>query len=478
VDRERPILKDPILWLVFLLATGLRLFMFPMDRPLWTDEALLAINIVDRGFLELLQPLSRDQNSPPGFLFMERLMVLVFGPNEYAMRLVPLLAGVGSVVLFARLLSRVITDRRVIRFGTLLFALSAYLVYYSVEVKQYAMDVLATLVMLLTTLHLLRTGKFSRRQILLLAGVGHAALLVSHASLFVLAACGLVLAGTAAAAGQVRRVLILVTVGAAWISHVVLFYILIYRHGVANETLQTYFASGFMPLNADFIPWVRDAIWLMRDPVGFGVFPAWVTVTAAGFGLVCLWLARGWRLLACTLGPIAIAAAASAAEVYPLYGRLFLFAVPLILLGFCFLVAWAYDRSVPLGHLLAVLLLVSAAHRLVTFTPPARLDSRSAFAIAAKQAQPGDVLVVVNDAAHHHHLSSHVAAYYHLVYGLAERQVPLVHQQPRNAAPGKVAAAGALWIIYAAAEDGSDPIPLTGAQHVHSGGRIRLLVRR
>ena len=68
--------------------------MYAENRSLWYDEAALALNITSRGFVELVAPLDYLQTAPPMFLWAERLIVILFGANDWTLRLVPLGAGV------------------------------------------------------------------------------------------------------------------------------------------------------------------------------------------------------------------------------------------------------------------------------------------------------------------------------------------------------------------------------------------------
>src|SRR6266850_277045 len=96
----RPPVYTVLSWVIVCLGVILRLSAYIHNRALWGDEIPLARNIEERTYSGLLQPLSYDQASPVGFLMLERLAVQAFGDNEYALRLVPLLAGVLSLVLF------------------------------------------------------------------------------------------------------------------------------------------------------------------------------------------------------------------------------------------------------------------------------------------------------------------------------------------------------------------------------------------
>ncbi|MCG8347258.1 MAG: hypothetical protein MI924_05695, partial [Chloroflexales bacterium] len=81
----------------------IRLLQYLANRSIWFDEARIALNITNRSFAELLQPLDYDQAAPLGFLLIERLAVKVLGNSEYALRLWPLVGGIASLFLFYRL---------------------------------------------------------------------------------------------------------------------------------------------------------------------------------------------------------------------------------------------------------------------------------------------------------------------------------------------------------------------------------------
>src|SRR5262249_36027283 len=81
--------------LVVALSAGALFRLIPyVERPsLSLDESRLALNVGARSFAGLLQPLAYDQSAPPGFLWAEKLAMLLAGANEYALRAVPLIAS-------------------------------------------------------------------------------------------------------------------------------------------------------------------------------------------------------------------------------------------------------------------------------------------------------------------------------------------------------------------------------------------------
>ena len=114
-----------------------------------STQALLALNVVDRNLATLLtDPLAHNQVAPPGFLVATRSMVVALGPFDWALRLVPFIAGVSVVLLAVLLATRELTSTvaRVTFVG--LVALSPVLIFYSSEFKPYSSDALAAIAVL------------------------------------------------------------------------------------------------------------------------------------------------------------------------------------------------------------------------------------------------------------------------------------------------------------------------------------------
>ncbi len=81
---------------IALIAIALRAAQFAAGRSLWVDEAMLALNIVDRSPIELLRPLDYKQGAPIGFLLVEKLLIGLQGNRDTILRLFPLLSGIAS----------------------------------------------------------------------------------------------------------------------------------------------------------------------------------------------------------------------------------------------------------------------------------------------------------------------------------------------------------------------------------------------
>jgi len=175
-------------WFEVLLSTvvaiGLmwRLCFYFWDVSLWHDELLLALNIVERGPIELMGPLDYNQAAPLLFLLVVECFTLLFGDAEWVLRLLPCLSGCMAVVWMAYFGWKYL-DRGVALFACGLIAFANPLTMYTVQFKQYSGDLLASVI----ALHLFTlVPKSSRR------GVACALLIMllpwfSFSSIFVIA---------------------------------------------------------------------------------------------------------------------------------------------------------------------------------------------------------------------------------------------------------------------------------------------------
>jgi hypothetical protein len=360
----------PLIFGVLTLGVAVRTAHFFANRSLWLDEAMLGLNIGERSFAELLQPLAFNQAAPVGFLWLEKLAVTLLGVSEMALRLFPLLTGILGLFVIAVLGRRLLAPYATI-ITLVLFALSTSQVYYSAEVKQYAFDVLCAGLILLVA-HQVVHGLAGRGGSLqtanspasdagrggrlgALAATGAVGVWFSHPLIFVLpgalAYLFLERPGRAGASGEdqneqeaYRRSLLLV--GAAWTVSFALAYFLTARDTAQGPLMQRFWAEGFMPIPpqtaADW-GWFSGALGdLVRNTYDFtervgGIRRVADIIAGALIVLGVVHLGRTRRRLLVLLGaPILVTLLASALSFYPFKGRLIQFLVPstLLLIGF------------------------------------------------------------------------------------------------------------------------------------------------
>src|SRR5947209_10337376 len=83
-----------------LLGLAWRTVRYFLQFPIWSDEAMLAVNFAWFDYAQLTQRLENCQIAPLLFLWGERTALCWLGPNVLSMRFLPFLAGILSLGLY------------------------------------------------------------------------------------------------------------------------------------------------------------------------------------------------------------------------------------------------------------------------------------------------------------------------------------------------------------------------------------------
>jgi hypothetical protein len=169
-----------------------RLVRYGLNFPIWIDEANLALNFAERDYQGLLRQLNHQQVAPLLFLWTEKAVWQWAGPSEWLLRLVPLLAGIGALVLFWKLARACLPPASaVLAVGIL--AVSGWPIELACSIKPYAVDLFVAVLLLWLTVHALRRpGRPS--WLVGLAVLAPFAVCLSYPAVFVAGAVSLVLA--------------------------------------------------------------------------------------------------------------------------------------------------------------------------------------------------------------------------------------------------------------------------------------------
>lgn len=406
--------------LLFLAGILLRLRQYLTGRSLWVDEAMLALNIVNRNFGELLQPLDYDQGAPAGFLLVGKLFHILLGRSEYALRLLPFLAGVLSIWLFYLLLKRVTAGAGLIA-ALALFVFNPRLIYYTSEVKQYILDVVFTLTLFLVAAPLLES-KMQKRNLLWMALAGFLALWFSHPAVFVLAGIGLTLIILCLETRDATNLGYVLGMGLFWMVTLGFLYFLVIKDIQQNAYMREYWQGAFLPVP----PW-SDPGWFRRsltENIGVQIGIPYAVYFVFGLmlaGWFVLWqtkrnyaIAFGWILLITLL--------ASGLKLYPVFERMILFLIPIGLILFGKTVEFIDQRLqnprwlgrgialVMTGFLIYGPLVTSSGY----FLEPKYLEHiRPSMRVLQESWRPGDAIYVSNGAVP-------AFEFYAPVYGLSD----------------------------------------------------------
>jgi hypothetical protein len=387
---------------IVVVGVILRAVQYFDQSSLWLDEAALARNVVDRSFLDLLRPLDYAQVAPVGFLWLERGAVLAFGASELSLRLLPFLASVLTLVLFAVLGNRVLPPPAA-ALATWLLATAVPMMFFAADVKPYSVDALATVAVALAA-----TAPAGRSRSLrwaigmgLLGGLAW----VSNVVPFVLAGSGIALGMFSAARGSpgVRHLAVMAGLWGALAGPPIGFAIRNVRPDDAAY-LHHRWAEALVPHDPRSV-----AAWTWRTLLDVMGGPgSWELSGALHYGapvlfvpLVLTGLWWGWRhqrdAALLLLLPAVVTMVASWLGLYPFAGRFVIFLLPSLLVVIAagtVQISGILHRRWP-GVVIAVLVCVVSAQAVAQTPPPQRPeDLRPVLETIARRRQPGDAIYV------------------------------------------------------------------------------------
>ena len=381
--------------LVLLTAIATRLWQLGLGRSLWHDEALLALNIVQRSWFELFNPLDGNQVAPPLFLLMAKFMTTIFGESDISLRLIPCFAGCLSVYFIWESSRRLFSGPSAL-FATVLIGFCGTTIYYSGELKQYSTDLLASSILMMAApiLNLEKRSHFA--MILLLCMVLP---WLSHPALFVIPGFFLFIFGPAFYQDFRKPVTRFGFAVMMFITSVLVHFIWILRHTSQNQYLNKFWAENFLPLNRALPGWLIDKLNEFHTGVlGVPIFFTLITLTS----LAVLIFGGKVRLLLLTLTPVVLMLMACACKIYPVTGRFLLFLLPsyaLILAGALETVLSSHRRNkfkFVLGSVAgsALILFVLFGAWVISSNPIAHEDIKPLMIRLSHEAMPDDFVYV------------------------------------------------------------------------------------
>lgn len=390
------------IFLLSLLVFGslIRFIQYLYARSLWADEATLALNIVHRSFIELLQPLDYDQIAPIGFLLVQKLAVEQFGNSELGLRLFPFLCGIFSLFVFYRLAKKFLPLQAVI-IAVALFASLKHLVYYANEAKQYSSDVAIALLCLFICLTLAEKS-LSYWKFIGLGLAGACLSWFSHPAIFVLsgAAISQLFLRWTDSKRRVKQQLVYSLV--IWLLSFLVFYVLFLKGAGSNSELQSSWSGKLaFPAHLLDIPWlVGSLVWFFVTPLGFNNFTGVFAVIFFIAGCVDFLRHQRQNFLI-LIAPVLVTLIAAYLQKYPFQDRVVLFLTPIFLIilaqGVVFLVQRSRPKSVFLLSSIALFLLVCIPLQKssdLLIEPDLREEIRPAMEYIRARQQHGDLLYV------------------------------------------------------------------------------------
>ncbi len=143
-----------LLLLIILFGVLLRLKGLLINPSMWHDECALGWNVRFKNYSDFFGILRFMQMAPPFFMVLTKLITKIFGFYDISLRILPFLAGIGSIIAFYLLSSSNLKSKFAVLCAVFFFAINQQLINYSFEFKPYNIDVLVTIICLLFFINL------------------------------------------------------------------------------------------------------------------------------------------------------------------------------------------------------------------------------------------------------------------------------------------------------------------------------------
>jgi hypothetical protein len=411
-----------MLWTIIALGIIFRMVPYAANCSLWVDEAAISSNIVNRSFAGLLQQLDMEQGAPPGFLFLEKFATQIFGNNEFALRLFPLIFGILAIFLFVKV-SNMTLNPLVLVSAIFLFVIHRTAINFAVETKQYSSDIFFALFIILATLKS-SAEKITLNNFLLFGAAGVVSQLFSHASVFVMAGCGTTMIVASLIKKDYRRFRFYLSVSSVWLLFFGVLYFLLFRHFASNQAQQFFWTNAFMPFPPRSF---TEIIWpfvkfyqLFKNPMGFTFAGLAVFLFISG-GIYQY--SRNKPFLLMLLLPIVFALIASAFHKYPFEDRVMIFTLPafiiLIVNGIYFAVLQV-KKFKPIVAVVFLILIMGpmTVKAMIFVVKPQREEIKDVLTFMEKNIKNGDKIFVA-------YYAQRAFAFYKERFGLSSFEIIL-----------------------------------------------------
>lgn len=419
--RDRITLIERLPVLIAAVGAIVLVVQWADGRMLWLDEEMIAINIRDRTLGQLTGALSLGQAAPYGWLAVQRLIFVVAGGGERALRFLPMLFGVGTLATAVWIGRRWMGAAGAASLA-FLCATGQWLAFHALELKHYSADACFALLLPALAVRAVEPrpdGSLHRRRILAWWGAAIVAQWLSNGALFVAPACVMAMLYAAAGKQGSRGALAIAAPGVAWLAAFAANHAITLGPARSSEFLMSYWRTALPPAGAGLAGTLG---WLGEQVAPLAVKPA-----GSGFGLA-FWAAAAVGLLAAPGYPAAFrvvfalvplsAFVWAGARIVPMYERLSLWIVPALYAG----IAMSADAAVSalrsarerrsaalaaVGVAAAGFLVALGADvfergtiyvQLAGFTANHEHDDRGGVGWLARQRRPGDVWITTHNA--------------------------------------------------------------------------------
>lgn len=333
--KFNPFRKPAILAVLVSVGIFFQITEYIQNRSLWFDEANVANSLRAHSFEEITT-VAKTYGYPLGFITVEKLMTAIAGDNEFALRFFPLLCSIVSVVMFPRVLRR-FADMNITILATFLFSLGFEFIYYASEVKPYATDVLFS-ILLLNMFISIAQKKLDRNGCLRYALIGCLAIIFSTKAILILLSAGVALWINSISGRKKAETRALFILNLCWGTAFILYFSFFLGDFVGSYNPADWrevYSPPPHPLTLDIVDWMFSGLWIsLFFPLHYTtMLGSFLFVAGAAFGL-----GKERKFFLIVMAP-ALTTIILSFWGYPLYGRLILFLMPLVII----VLAWGIN---------------------------------------------------------------------------------------------------------------------------------------
>ena len=151
-----------VIFVCFIILCGiiLRLKVYFYNSSFFGDEAALGLNIIEKNYFKLFEPLKIGQVAPPFFMVVCKFILDIsqqagnIVTRDLVLRLFPCLCSIISLPLFAYLIHKMFDNKYMLWVCTAMLAFNTTAINYAQEFKQYSCEMMFALILLIAFLHL------------------------------------------------------------------------------------------------------------------------------------------------------------------------------------------------------------------------------------------------------------------------------------------------------------------------------------
>ncbi|MFP4082413.1 MAG: glycosyltransferase family 39 protein [Candidatus Aminicenantes bacterium] len=396
LSQRKALRRTHLVFLVLILAAAIFIrFQNLGERSLWLDEAWVA-NAVSEDSLSALAESSF--HAPLFFVLAVHVLITFFGNNEFVLRLLPCLFGIGTLVVFYWII-RKHTGKTAALLSLLLLSFSPHAVRYSQELKQYTSAMFFAILLVYLCERVVSHDKnrdWTGLILFSILGIGF-----DHSLAFMVPAVFLVLLLSLPLEKYWKKIL---ASGSVVFIFSLFFFLFHLRHQISESLVsaQSYWLPYYPRTTSPgvFLKWLSRSFVKMFD--FFSVPYFYLSLVIMVIGLSLFYKNSKKRFLIYILLPPLLVLAASFLRRYPFGGsRLMLFAAPLLYLSFAkgldfmFIKLRTSRMLIPL-FLLAVLMVVPPVSQFIhTAKHPVSFEEmRPLLRKLEKRIHPGDKIYV------------------------------------------------------------------------------------